>query len=370
METSEKILQQKGDNRKTKGNRRRLVAGGVFLAAAAVLMLLARETDGFAEWYATTVYPLIVGSLGRFFGLFPFSAVELGLYLLILALLMWFVGGGILSVRKRCVSSFLAETITRLVVLIGVLVFLYAANCGVNYSRTPFSVKAGLTAGKYTKEELAEFCAWTVEELNRTEASALRPEEARDLAREARERLGEEYPDLAGYYPLPKLILISEILSVQGVTGVYSPFTVEANVNADVTAYNIPSTMCHELSHLRGFMREDEANYIAFLACLGSDRAEFRYSGLMMAYVYGMNALLKEDQDAWSAIRSELSDHAMADLAENTAFWKQYEGEVRKVHEKVNDTYLKLNRQTDGVKSYGRALDLMLAWYGDGQNEE
>ena len=31
----------------------------------------------------------------------------------------------------------------------------------------------------------------------------------------------------------------------------------------------------------------------------------------------------------------------------------------------MNDTYLKLQNQTDGVKSYGRMVDLMLAYYAE-----
>ena len=45
--------------------------------------------------------------------------------------------------------------------------------------------------------------------------------------------------------------------------------------------YNIPHTICHELSHLKGFMREDEANFIGYLACIGSDSPDFRYSGYL-----------------------------------------------------------------------------------------
>lgn len=59
----------------------------------------------------------------------------------------------------------------------------------------------------------------------------------------------------------------------------------------------IPVTMCHELSHLSGYMREDEANFIAFLACLQSDDPEFRYSGVYLASVHAMNALLTVDSD-------------------------------------------------------------------------
>ena len=90
-------------------------------------------------------------------------------------------------------------------------------------------------------------------------------------------------------------VMVSWILAVQQLCGVYSPFTVEANYNWQMTGYNIPHTICHELSHLRGFMREDEANFIGILACTESDNAYFRYSGYLMAWVHAGNALAKAD---------------------------------------------------------------------------
>lgn len=53
----------------------------------------------------------------------------------------------------------------------------------------------------------------------------------------------------------------------------------------------------------------------------------------------------------------------MEDLNANSLFWDQYEGKVAETATKVNDTYLKLHQQKDGVKSYGRVVDLMLAYY-------
>ena len=73
--------------------------------------------------------------------------------------------------------------------------------------------------------------------------------------------LADEYPQFKSWYPYPKPLIHPRLLSVQQLTGVYSPFTVEANYNSEIPAYNIPHTICHELSHLKGYMREDEANF-------------------------------------------------------------------------------------------------------------
>ena len=181
---------------------------------------------------------------------------------------------------------------------------------------------------------------------------------------EAVHGLAEEFPALEGYYPQPKKLLLSEFLSYQGLTGIYSPFTVEANYNGDMTAYNIPFTTCHELSHLRGFMQEEEANFIAFLACIQSDRTDFRYSGYLSGWVYCMNALYRAGHESWQEVRLLLAEEAEADLEANSAFWDAYEGRISEAADKINDTYLKANGQADGVKSYSRMVDLIVAYFG------
>ena len=173
---------------------------------------------------------------------------------------------------------------------------------------------------------------------------------------------GERYTSLAGYYPQPKPVTVSWILSVQQLSGIYSPFTIEANYNREMTDYNIPSTACHELSHLKGFAREDEANFIAYLACMASDNPEFNYSGAMLAYIHANNALYGAGEvELYREIRDSLCDTAKRDLIANSAFWDQYEGKVAEVSTQVNNSYLQLNNQSDGVKSYGRVVDLLLA---------
>ena len=129
-----------------------------------------------------------------------------------------------------------------------------------------------------------------------------------------------------------------------------------------MTDYNIPATACHELSHLKGFAREDEANFIAYLACTASDNPEFNYSGAMLAYIHANNALYGAGEvELYREIRDSLCDTAKRDLIANSAFWDQYEGKVAEVSTQVNNSYLQLNNQSDGVKSYGRVVDLLLA---------
>lgn len=161
------------------------------------------------------------------------------------------------------------------------------------------------------------------------------------------------------------MLLFSEVMSYLDISGIYCPFTFEANVNVHMNDVLIPVTMCHELSHLSGYMREDEANFIAFLACLQSDDPEFRYSGVYLASVHAMNALLTVDSDLWNRADALKSDALRRDIRSNNAYWKQYETPVSEVSDRVNDAYLKANGQENGLRSYGRMVDLLLAYYRD-----
>ena len=188
------------------------------------------------------------------------------------------------------------------------------------------------------------------------------------LGQEAMEKLGTRFSRLSGHYPFPKPLINSWILSIQQVTGVYSPFTIEANYNRDIPYYDIPFTVCHELSHLRGYMQEEEANFIAVLATIGSGDLYFNYSGYVSAWVYAGNALAKTDREKFSELYLKINPYTRQDMMYNNEFWNRYDTKVAEAHEELNDAYLKYNGQTSGVQSYGHVVDLMLTYFKENRS--
>ncbi len=355
----------------------RAIIGVILLAAAGVLQLAARGGTGsrlyaegvggfsaFGEWYATTVYPYIVGIYGRICGIFSFSVVEISLYIGIIWMILYTASHIMAAIRRTETRKAAAGAwFSAACLILGILAFLYTACCGVNYYRRPFSGYLELEVRDSTVEELADLCEYLTEKVNETVDTSPYNRTWNTEGQLAMSALGETFPQLAGYYPRPKPLTVSWILSVQQLSGIYSPFTVEANYNQAMTDYNIPHAICHELSHLRGFMREDEANFIGYLACIGSENPSFRYSGYLTGWIYAGNALAAQDRETYMALYMRLNEQTQAHLAANNAFWDRYEGKVAEVANQMNDTYLKINSQTDGVKSYGRMVDLMLAYY-------
>lgn len=329
--------------------------GVILIMTAGGLQLAARKLPAFGTWYAERIYPVLVGSVGRVFGWLPFSLVEFGLYGLILCCLIF----GILHIREGW------WLFSRTLVLIGAAALVYTLNCGINYYRKPFSSYLDLDLKKSSEEELKSLCRFLTSQVNAKaeERAAGAGEFSAKAGVWAMEKLGGQYPQLSGFYPEPKAVACSRILSVQQLCGIYSPFTIEANYNQEMTPYNIPHTICHELSHLKGFMREDEANFIGFLACVGAEDPDWEYSGYLTGWVYAGNALYKVDSNAYWELHGQLAPSVQQDLRDNNVFWDRFDTKVAEAATKVNDSYLKANSQSDGVKSYGRMVDLMLAYY-------
>lgn len=368
-------------------NRRKKIAGGLLLAAAFALQIVPRLFPSFADWYSGNIYPFLQGSVGRAAGWFPFSVSEVLLYLLAAVAT---VSGSLQAVKalKNKESAGFCRWAWSIFLAAGVLYFLYVVNCGINYQKESFADSAGMKVTEYSVEDLKETCVWLTGEVNRLSGSVERDgagvmrltenrkngeentmKRMKDLSEgpaeqavNAMQKLGGSYPSLSGYYPRPKALLNPWLLSVQNLTGIYSPFTIEANYNSAMTDYNIPFTMCHELSHLKGFMQEEEANFIAFLACISSEEEEFQYSGNLMGWIYCMNVLYKVDYHEWEEVRATLADAVEADLDANREFWNRYDTVAAEVSNKVNDTYLKANGQDDGVQSYDRMTDLVVTY--------
>lgn len=358
---------------KKAGIRKRLWSF-LLLPIAIFLTVFSSGHPAFAEWYATHVYSKLSLIVNRLTGIVPFSIAELLVIFLVFAgtaCILWFSIKMIRGKENRIL--FLLRSIVNLLVVLCIVYFLFVVDCGVNYYRYTFADTSGLTIEPSSQTELKELCTSLAEDVStlrptlKTNARGIMELDTDSLqttareAKQAYDKIQPDYPLLTSGYGAPKLVRFSRLMSLANITGIFFPFTFEANVNADVPDYTIPVTMCHELSHLRGYMREDEANFIGYLVCKQSGNPDFIYSGDMLAFTYASNALFSADADAAGKLYASLNAGVKADFSYNSQYWKQFEGPVAEASTRVNDHYLKANRQEDGVKSYGRMVDLLLA---------
>lgn len=349
----------------------------LFIPAAAGLVYFASRNASFAEWYATNLYKWLSLGVNFVTSLLPFSVAEILILLFALWVCIYIVKFVIKLIRGRSPRG---RTVVRFfvnpVLLAGVLLFVFVMNAGINYYRQPFAEAAGLNVTKYSEQELADLCYYLASQANELRSGLKEDkdgvmklsgtlEQTAQKAKDAYDKMQDKYPTLTKGYGKTKQLYLSHYLSYTKTTGFFFPFTMEANINGDVSGYTIPSTMCHELSHLRGYMREDEANFISYLVCIQSGDRELQYSGVMLAFVHAGNALSAQNRAAYTEVFRTLNEEVQRDIRSNNAYWAQFEGPVAQAASTINDTYLKVNSQKEGIKSYGRMTDLLLAYYQD-----
>lgn len=356
----------------------------LLIPVSILCILLAKMFPAVAEYiFARGLFKIISIPLGFITGLLPFSIAEI-LILLFPICIFVLIGRLCYLMFKGNKKRVLKCWAVNIGVFASILFFLFTVLCGTNYYRFEFEEFCEFEVEKYSKEELYSLCEYLAEKVNESKKELIQEQgtkinennvvvlddfsEVAEEAKKAYKKLQKDYPVLKYSTGTAKPVLLSRYMSYTGIVGIYFPFTVEANVNTDVAAYNRPADMCHELAHLYGFMRENEANFISYLVCTNSDEAYFRYSGYMLAFIYATNALYDEDIKKYMEISSKLSEEVRADLNFEHTYWKELESTdayqtVEAVSDKVNDIYLKANGQTDGVKSYGKMVDLLIAEY-------
>lgn len=348
----------------------------LFLPLAILISYIASKSPSIVEkLYSNTIYRFLGQTLSNITGVFSFSVGEL----LFVSIIIFFISLIIISIIKAVKNSkkaiyIFANLLLNMIIFISIAYFSFIIVWGLNYHRLPFSQIAMLDTKPTSISELVNLCEDLIERGNalrenvKVDSSgvtrlSLSQEDVFINAFKGYEKASKIYTELGGSYGRPKGVLLSRGLSISGISGIYFPFTSEANVNTDIPGFMLPCTTAHEMAHQRGFAREDEANFISYLTCNSHPNVDFQYSGTLLAIIHSMNTLYKYDKEKYIELRQTYSEGILRDLKFLSKFWEAYEGPVERASSKLNNAYLKSNYQEDGIYSYGRMVDLLLAEY-------
>jgi len=320
-------------------------------------------------YYSNGLYKMFSFILRIIIGWIPFSLGEIIIYSLFLYLIAFLIWSIYRVVKKKIkLKSFLIKLLVNLVAWASLVYFLFMILWGLNYHREPLIT---VTETNFTTEELQGLCELLITETNNSREKAI--EKMHVLNMDRKEMIAEAYEGYKGLiignkkldYKLPsvKRILFTDMFSYLGVTGIYNPFTGEANVNTDPPDFLMPATVCHEMAHEAGIAPEDEANYVAYIVCKRHRNPFFQYSGYLMAMRYAMNALKKNDRKSFDQLWKKISDGVKSDLDENRLYRLRFKNPLEKYSDKVYDSYLKANNQKAGIRSYGLMVRLLLNDY-------
>lgn len=345
----------------------------MLLPAGLLLRKVCRQNTGFAEFYWRYIYRYLSVFWNNVTGVLPFSIGEFLLLLTCAGLLVYLISVtvGVIRHKGKRLKTLL-KGILRLMGTASAVFFLYITNCGLNYYCPDFMTLQNWSFEAPDKEELYELCVYLSDNasLHRkklpetpegTVAADIR--ETAEKAKNAVNALHGEYECIFDGYSNPKSVLLSEGMSWLNISGVYFPWTFEANVNTDFRGYQMAFTMCHELSHVRGFMHEEDANFIAYLACISCEDDLMAYSGYAYALRYVSGYLYRTDEELYRDCLKHLDEGVLRDMAAESLYWKKYETPVAEAAVRINNSYLKTNNQAQGVRSYSKMAELVIEHY-------
>ncbi|HEY8804988.1 MAG TPA: DUF3810 domain-containing protein, partial [Clostridium sp.] len=320
-------------------------------------------------------YKIIANVLSAITGFLPFSLAEL-IIISFAVFALWYILKTILTLYK-CSNKrlkVLKNFVLNIIAASGLIYFSFQLLWGFNYQRLTIDKTFQLNVRKSSSNELSLLCQSLVnssntlrKNINENQYGVMKiPYTKKHLlyiAHLGYDKASLKYTKLKGSYGTPKAILLSSPMCYTGITGFYFPFTNEANVNMTEPDSFLPFTVVHEMAHQIGFAKENEANYLAYIACINHPDINFQYSGTLAALSYSFNALWKSDPRKYKKLILTCSKGVLTDLKYNQKFWKGYSGPIEKMGDKINDTYLKSQNQQSGTKSYGEMVDLLLADY-------
>lgn len=359
---------------KAKNKIRLPLAVKVIYAVAAVCVLIYAAfllSESFAEFFNRHISSVFRATLAHLTSWIPFSLAE---FMLLLIPVWVFI---ISTVLLRKYGDTVKEILSSVICILSVLAVVFSTftlGFASAYHGHTLGEKLGLEVDEVSAEELYDTALILIDKIN-DEVEAIRYgadgfsimpygyEEMNDKLMKAYDKLCDEQNLVQRLNSRVKPVMLSEAMSYTHITGVYTFFTGEANINVAFPDYSLTFTAAHELAHQRGIARENEANFMAFLVCSGSSDAYLRYCAYLNLYEYVANALYVADNALYIKAYACLPMCVKNELSAYSEFMSKYRDSVASdVSGAINDTFLKLHG-TEGTRSYGMVVDLAVAYF-------
>lgn len=348
----------------------------IFIGLAAlcgVIHLLCNFFPALADFMIRYPNAGVRWTLAHITNFLPFSLAEMVIMLLplIVCLLFYFCVYFCRSENEKGYTRYLCFLLS----VLSIFYSLFVLTLAPGYKGSSLADKLSLEQKDVSADELYDTSVWLsskvseyIDEISFEEGGfSLMPyslDTMNEKLNNAYAKLAKEYKFISKLRSDLKFVILSEPMTYTHISGVYTFYTGEANLNVNFPDYTLPYTAAHELAHQRGTAPENEANFVAFLACMASDDPYIEYSGYLNMLEYCMSALYQADSSRYGEFYSTLERKVVGELYAYSAFYDKYrENVVADVSGTINDTYLQIQGQTAGSRSYGLVVDLAVAYY-------
>ena len=361
----------------------------VLPAVSIALFYILRHIRSVMDFVVVYISAPIRGVLALLSSIYPFAIMEIIATALVIFFFYYVIKSIRDTARRRGKWKQLGK---RLLPVLIVALYLYGAFAWLwssGYHATGFAERYGFSGGGGTVEELTIVAEHFAERAN--ELASQVPRDAygrhsvdrRQMFAESLsvfDNISEEFPSLGGRLYRPKAMMFSWLMSITGYSGMYFALTGEAMINIDPPGIMMPATVAHEHAHQLGVFSEDEANFVAILACITSENVVFMYAGYLKGLNYLLNAIARVDGETWHRISDSLTDEVRGDRQEVRTFWAERTQAntgitflddiltnimetTSDVVDRIYDAYLRGQGEVLGIQSYGAVVDILIEYF-------
>ncbi|MDP9075840.1 MAG: DUF3810 domain-containing protein [Bacteroidota bacterium] len=353
----------------TAGNKKILIKQAIIIAALLVfiylLMVFADYPKLVERYYSQGFYRGVSYLLHPVLNIFPFSVGDV-LYILVIGYLVYSLCRFIKLLFRRELMRCLLKSIA-LIIKVEAAIIIFYLFWGMNYFRPSAGERLSLNDTSYTTENLKAVTTMLIDSANATRARLTTADLAQDngaiynTAIKAVGKLSSDSVAFRTFHQGVKPSILTPLLNYIGTSGYFNPFTGEAQINYQMPIFNRPVVACHEMSHQMGYGPEDEADFVGFLAGIGSNDRLLRYSAYHLAVDEFMHALFYRDSLANKALKPRVSKTVHNDFVIERKYWIAYQNKAEIVTSLFYDHYLKVNNQPQGLATYNRMILLVMA---------
>jgi len=328
---------------------------------------LGSRPDLVESYYSKGIYPVISQFFRILLGWVPFSVGEI-IYTLLALLAIRYVFKNWRNIKKRPFPFF-----RNMVLVFSVFYFTFNLVWALNYYRIPIAEQFAIR-DSVTPSEVIDLTERLILKTNRLQLEITgnstqivrvpyNRNEIFDKTIGEYDRIQKELPFLAYRFPSLKKATLGALASYMGIGGYLNPFTNEAQVNGLTPVFRLPVVTAHEIGHQVGYAKENETNFIGYLVTMKSEDIHFKYSASAYALSHCLSAVRRTDEQKFEKLFAKINVGVQENYKELYEFNLKYANPFEPVFKSIFSTFLKVNQQKDGIKSYSKIVELMVGYH-------
>lgn len=344
----------------------------VLLVLGTILIKWASWYPGWVEKnYSLGIYPGLARIQRILLGWIPFSIGDLFYGFLVLVILYKTFNLVRTLWRRRFNRAYFTTGLQQIIFFFLFVYVFFNLFWGLNYNRKGIADQLGLEVKSYSLSDLDTLTGVILQRVNHyagfvTEAQRDSFDQKKTLfssAEQAYREAEKQFSFLRYSKRSIKPSLFSYLGNYLGFQGYYNPFSGEAQVNTTVPRFLEPYVTTHEIAHQLGYARENEANFVGFLACRAYNNNAFRYSMYYDMFNYALGELFLRDTALGSQYLELAAPQVRKDRKAFRDFYRRYRNPVEPVIMWGYGQFLKANNQPAGKRSYNEVVTWLIAYY-------